>query len=266
MSAPWGYGKTNGVSTWVKVAPDAAGKRQSPIAIDSKAAAYDENLQKMPLYVNVPISSKQTYEPSKHGFHLALNGDNSCLKGGPLAPNQEYVIAQFHFHWSGTNDEGSEHTLDGKKFASEAHFVFFNKEKYKTFEQAAKSDGLAVLGFFIKPGTKDNALFKPLFDAISAMKTSGFKKDELKAPLEMNLILSQVNHQKYYTYPGSLTTPPCLESVRWIVFHEPIEFSNTQLNLLRATHPGVDCCEGAKHNYRPPCPLNDRKVSASFRI
>jgi carbonic anhydrase len=32
----------------------------------------------------------------------------------------------------------------------------------------------------------------------------------------------------YWTYDGSLTTPPLTETVTWIVFQEPIGFSNKQ--------------------------------------
>jgi len=34
----------------------------------------------------------------------------------------------------------------------------------------------------------------------------------------------------YYTYDGSLTTPMCNESVRWVVFREKIGLSQNQVN------------------------------------
>jgi hypothetical protein len=37
----------------------------------------------------------------------------------------------------------------------------------------------------------------------------------------------------YWTYLGSLTTPPCNESVTWILFKKYIEVSHHQLNIFR---------------------------------
>ena len=36
---------------------------------------------------------------------------------------------------------------------------------------------------------------------------------------------------EYYTYQGSLNTPPCYESVRWIVFKDLINISNVQASI-----------------------------------
>lgn len=36
---------------------------------------------------------------------------------------------------------------------------------------------------------------------------------------------------QYFTYHGSLTTPPCAEAVTWIDFKEPIKIKSSQVSL-----------------------------------
>lgn len=50
----------------------------------------------------------------------------SELTGGPLAENDKYVLEQFHCHWGVTDNEGSEHTICGKRFSGEVN----NKKFY----------------------------------------------------------------------------------------------------------------------------------------
>ncbi|GLD67192.1 carbonic anhydrase, partial [Lates japonicus] len=71
----------------------------------------------------------------------------------------------------------------------------------------------------------------------------------------------------YWTYDGSLTTPPLLESVTWIVLKEPISVSPAQMakfrSLLFTGEGEAPCCMA--DNYRPPQPLKGRQVRASFK-
>ena len=46
----------------------------------------------------------------------------------------------------------------------------------------------------------------------------------------MSFCLILENISDYWTYLGSLTTPPCSESVVWILFKDPIEISEDQVN------------------------------------
>nr|KAF7392443.1 hypothetical protein H0235_017442 [Vespula pensylvanica] len=74
----------------------------------------------------------------------------AVLSGGPLM-DDIYKLEQYHCHWGCSDSRGSEHTVDGQAFAGELHLVHWNTSKYKTFAEAAKaSDGLAVLGVFLK--------------------------------------------------------------------------------------------------------------------
>ena len=83
-------------------------------------------------------------------------------------------------------------------------------------------------------------------------------------------------NKSYWTYLGSLTTPPLYESVTWILFKQPIEISSVQvgtyinqvkisflsmqLKIMREMRTGDDRSEYLKDNFRPPCPLRGRVV------
>ncbi|KAK3602221.1 hypothetical protein CHS0354_039968 [Potamilus streckersoni] len=64
-------------------------------------------------------------------------------------------------------------------------------------------------------------------------------------------------------YYGSLTTPPCYESVNWFIFYETIEISRRQLNAFRhSVYPniGSEPIRYFSEHFRPPQPLNGRKI------
>lgn len=72
----------------------------------------------------------------------------------------------------------------------------------------------------------------------------------------------------FWTYLGSLTTPPCSESVIWMVFKESVEVSKKQLELMRSLRcydVNEECpCDEVNgkviNNYRPPLPLGNREL------
>ena len=55
----------------------------------------------------------------------------------------------------------------------------------------------------------------------------------------------------YFSYSGSLTTPPCTEGVRWIVLQEPIEISEEDVRRF---------VEIIGYNARPVQPLGGREI------
>lgn len=54
-------------------------------------------------------------------------------------------------------------------------------------------------------------------------------KVTFSAPLDPAKLLPK--RAAYWTYPGSLTTPPCTESVTWILFKEPVQVSAEQVRF-----------------------------------
>ncbi|KAM8727121.1 carbonic anhydrase isoform 1-T2 [Acanthopagrus schlegelii] len=260
MSHGWGYGQTNGPDKWGDEYPVANGPRQSPINIVPNETQYDSSLKALQLIYD-PSNSKGILN-NGHSFQVDFvdDTDSSTLTGGPISGT--YRLRQFHFHWGASDDRGSEHTVNGIKFPCELHLVHWNT-KYPSFgEAASQPDGLAVVGVFLKIGAANPRIQKVL-DSLDAIKTKGkqstFDNFDPKTLLPASL--------DYWTYDGSLTTPPLLESVTWIVLKEPISVSPAQMAMFRellfSGEGESPCC--MVDNYRPPQPLKGRQVRASFK-
>ncbi|XP_057710097.1 carbonic anhydrase 7 [Corythoichthys intestinalis] len=256
----WGYGNENGPSVWHKHFPVALGNRQSPIDIMPHQASYDPSLQ--PIHLNYDHCS--SIQISNNGHSVVVDfedsDDRSVVQGGPL--HNPYRLKQFHFHWGAKSCNGSEHTVGGHSFASELHLVHWNAVKYRTFGEAAEApDGLAVLSVFLETGGEHRWLHK-ITDVLYMVKFKGsimdFKSFNPKCLLPSSL--------HYWTYLGSLTTPPLHESVIWIILKEPITVSERQLQKFRMllfTEEDEDQGTHMENNYRTPQPLKDREVHSS---
>ncbi|ELK23168.1 Carbonic anhydrase 13 [Myotis davidii] len=146
----------------------------------------------------------------------------AVLRGGPLTGR--YRLRQFHLHWGSTDDHGSEHVVDGVRYAAELHVVHWNSDKYPSFVEAAhEPDGLAVLGVFLQIG-ECNPHLQKVTDILDSIKEKG-KQTRFTNFDPLSLLPPSWD---YWTYPGSLTVPPLLESVTWIILKQPISISSQQ--------------------------------------
>ncbi|XP_063673307.1 carbonic anhydrase 13 isoform X2 [Pan troglodytes] len=152
--------------------------------------------------------------------------EHNVLRGGPLTGS--YRLRQFHLHWGSADDHGSEHIVDGVSYAAELHVVHWNSDKYPSFVEAAhEPDGLAVLGVFLQIGEPNSQLQK-ITDTLDSIKEKG-KQTRFTNFDPLSLLPPSWD---YWTYPGSLTVPPLLESVTWIVLKQPINISSQQVHNL----------------------------------
>ncbi|XP_031572161.1 uncharacterized protein LOC116306277 [Actinia tenebrosa] len=264
----WGYGKTNGEvygpSDWGHVSEDCNGRAQSPVNIvrDEVKDDDDDDNSLRPLRVNFQyVSGTVKGTLVNNGHSPTFNVE----KGGASVINpvngQKYVLAQFHFHFGCTDDVGSEHTIDGKSYPGELHLVFYNAKYDHISTAATKSDGLTVIGVFLNKSYfgLDYSMYK-LTRSIRKIKAEGAKVS-IYVKLERLIRGLSSGSRSYYTYKGSLTTPGCYESVRWVVLKSPISVNQNDLNIFRSLqathgyHHGKMC-----NNYRPTLPLNGRKV------
>lgn len=138
-----------------------------------------------------------------------------------------YDLLQFHFH------APSEHSIDGQRADAELHLVHSN------------SDGdLAVVGVLINAGAA-NTWLAEFWDDIPR------SEGETELGYEINAEGGLPADRSYYTYPGSLTTPPCSEIVTWLVLKTPIEASQEQIDAMN---------NNLGDNARPLQSLNGRTI------
>jgi len=214
--APENWGKLEGGENCGK------SKYQSPINIVSRKLLPDTSSKKLKFH----------YE-SAHVEDIVDNGHSlqfDFKKGSYITyGNKNYYLAQFHAH------EESEHTIDGVRYPLELHFVH------------RSMDGeVLVIGVVVKDG-EENSYFE---------KLQVFKALVNNAREDMDIVFNPEKmypkHKTYYTYVGSLTTPPCSDNVTWIIFKNPVEMTEYEIEDIAKHLP--------KSNKRPVQPLNGRKV------
>lgn len=221
LHSHWEYEGPTDPEHWTNCYSDCGGTAQSPI--DISQTMTDKTLGDLQMdYQATPVELVNNGHTVKFDYH----------KHGTIKyQGEDYDLAQFHFHTV------SEHTVNGKHYPMEVHLVHKN----------ASGTKLLVVGIFVKEG-QENAFLKTFSSHLPADAPGYNSFAEAKTVNVKDLYPA---NQAYYTYSGSLTTPPCSQTVRWIVMEDPVEASADQLHSFE----GV-----LHHNYRPTQDLNGRQV------
>ncbi len=225
QAAHWTYSGSHGPSHWGDLEADFAtckiGKRQSPINIT--AAKKDATL--------APIQFDYKPSPLKiinNGHTIRIN----YAPGSSITVNgKTFPLTQFHFH------KPSEEEIAGKKYDMVIHLVH------------ERPDGAAAVAILVKSGAENPAIQKLW---ANLPKKEG-KETEIEgvAVDAADLLPADRN---YYTFDGSLTTPPCGEGVEWFVLTTPVEMSTAQIAAFAKIYP---------MNARPIEPRNGREIKES---
>ncbi|KAJ8364326.1 hypothetical protein SKAU_G00131570 [Synaphobranchus kaupii] len=238
--------------------PDSkcGGDRQSPINIDTKHVTYDQSLNNF-TFTNFSNLHSMTYLTNTgHTVECELEDNMVEIEGGGL--NHSYSTKQFHFHWGKieNHSNGSEHTVDSKRYPMEMHIVS-SRKGLSVAEAVKDSEGLAVLGFFIE--VTHEKINQKSWETLTSYLSHIIKKDstvKISSQISIDDLLGDVDRSKYYRYKGSLTTPDCNEAVVWTVFKQPIKVNNELVKLFPSIMGYYDV-------YRPEQKLHSRTVQTS---
>jgi carbonic anhydrase len=228
----WSYEGGHGPTKWGSLDPAYTacgnGKEQSPVDI-AKAGPGTAN----PWTINYRPTSL-TIGHHEHVADVADNGHTIQVtvdEGSTLTTSRNtYQLKQFHFHTP------SEHTVEGKSFPMEVHFVHQSADNH-----------FAVVSALFAEGQPNENLAKLIANFPRA------KGDSVRLPeVKLDLAPQLPANTAAYTYMGSFTTPPCTENIEWLIFREPILASREQLNAFAAR---------LKPNNRPVQSLNGRPIA-----
>lgn len=216
-----GWGAIEGTGTPVPLnypyAECAIGARQTPVDIGTAV--------KTPI-MNAPSFNWQPFAADFYNTGHAIQvqpADATTYTGTTKIGRDVYPLVQAHLH------SPSEHTINGKKFDAEMHFVH------------ARSDGhVTVVGLLIKAAKSGvpNAQIQLMLD-----NTQNIPDAQTHNPTDIVFdpaALLPKGSRNFFAYSGSLTTPPCTEGVNWYVYEKPITMSSAQLEQLRTFYSDND--------------------------
>ncbi|KAL7670316.1 hypothetical protein ACOME3_005254 [Neoechinorhynchus agilis] len=260
----WGYQSYNGPHQWASMFPEiSAYCSQSPIDIHTDAAILDESVNG--LVRNYGRCTDAVATNNGHSLEIScIDPTEMVIVGGPLGESV-YEFKQFHLHWGAPGEFGSEHTVNGRQFDGEIHFVHWNATSFYCFEDAVNSgspNALCVLGVFFQIDADASVINRPFRRlAFKAREVHGLNASSgFICPLNLGKLFPA--NSSYFVYNGSLTTPPCTECVQWIVYEQPISVKSKWIDAFRSLESS-DSGLFIERNYRPVQPLGNRIVFKS---
>jgi carbonic anhydrase len=222
----WDYEGTGAPDKWGKLKPEYAtcanGKRQSPIDIRDGARLALEPIRFD--YKPAPLRIVD----SGHTVQVNYAEGSSIVVAG-----ERFELMQFHFH------KPAEERIDGRAYDMVAHLVH------------RSLDGrLAVVAVLFEAGEQPNAFIDALWPHLPL--EAGREVMPADVAIDINAMLPEA--RSYYTYMGSLTTPPCSEGVLWLVLKAPVPVSREQVGVFGRLY---------SMNARPVQPANGRLIKES---
>jgi len=264
-------------SDWKEGYAKCGGKAQSPVNLPGNISNDTEKIEKLQVSY-VPLEGLHL---DNNGHTLQVNGQfgNLTLKGGT------YQAQQLNFHFP------SEHEVNGKLFPGEMHIVHQKVGANSTNDLAIigilldtehlwPTVGHLVYPeaeFMIQLGFDVPRVFETVHEAPSAAPAAApappgppastdapcsaeLPKEGTSRPIDSVVDIGKIFEQElsggYYHYEGSLTTPPCSQTVQWFILDRPAPVTQAMVDNFKKLFPDPA-------NNRPVQALNDREVEWS---
>lgn len=232
------FSYTQSGSDWSVASPNCGGSSQSPINIQTSTT------------VSVGPSKNLTLYPAFNSKAISYSTGDAIVSTGTW----DYIVSLDSLgnlvNWNEANvhvHAPSEHTINGVQGDAEIHFV------HKIASPTNSTYQIIVLSMIFKQTAGVASNFISQWNFMSNATRNNINWTAAVTP-EMQTA------QGYYTYSGSLTTPPCTETVKWIVLDKMQDLSSAQLDAINGYFKNNKAFANGRGNNRATQPLNGRTV------
>lgn len=210
QTADWSYQGKTGPLAWGRLDPAyqacSKGREQSPL--DIRGAHLNKALQPIEFHY---IAGTMTLTNNGHTIVVHVNPGNYIVTNGV-----RYDLVEFSFHHPG------EEAVKGKLTDMDVQLLH---------KSADGKLAMVAIRLVEEPGTP-NAVLAALWPHLP--KTAGASEKVTEMVSVGGLLPAD---RGYWTYMGSLTTPPCTEGVRWFVLEQELSVSRVQWRVFATLFP-----------------------------
>ena len=218
-----------------------AGTNQSPIdfVTTSRVAA---TATQVPFDLNMSNTTvKVTYTVGNSIASAGVFSQVNTLDS--LGVASVFTSSGFHVH------APSDHTIDGVQGDAELHIV------HKLSAQTTSTYQYVVVGIiFKKTAGVDNEILTNWKPSATAGASNSFT-------MSTAFLASFLKGKGFNTYFGSLTTPPCTESVKFFILDTMLDISDAQLKVFNDLFKSNNAFANGNGNNRVVQALNGRTVN-----
>ena len=223
---PWGYTGEGAPERWGELSPDyklcAVGTRQSPIDLRDTLRVDQEAIQ---------------FDYRSSGFSVVDTGHTLLVTP---EPGSSITLGQRRYELRAIEARmPSEMRVNGQRYDMALHLLHRDAE-----------GRLAMLALLLQRGEQDQPGLQAFWNHVPLEK-----HQTVKVPTSLDFASLLPAQRGYFSFMGSLTTPPCSEGVLWLVMREPLSVSEQQLAVMRRLYP---------MNARPIQPAGGRLIKESF--
>ncbi|GMN24857.1 hypothetical protein TIFTF001_000726 [Ficus carica] len=205
---------TRGPARWGRIRPEwhmcNNGTMQSPIDLLDQRVQIISTLQRL----------RRFYKPAN--ATLLNRGHDMMIKwtsgeAGYIDINgTQYLLQQCHWH------SPSEHTVNGRRLDLELHMV-----------HQSRTGQIVVIGIAYRIGIRPDLFLTSMETHLQDIANMSYASQPQKVVGLVDPRRLSIRSPRYYRYIGSLTVPPCIQNVVWIVLQQMRPVAREQVRLLR---------------------------------